>query len=72
MSLLGLDHVVVMVPDLAAAVRDYMELGFTVVPGGSHPTGTHNALIAFADAAYIDGSPKPSFLAPSLGKSTFP
>jgi hypothetical protein len=43
-----------MVPDLGAAVRDYTELGFTVVPGGSHPTGTHNALIAFADGAYVE------------------
>ena len=25
----------------------YERLGFTVVPGGKHPVGTHNALIAF-------------------------
>jgi len=54
MAVQALDHVVIMVPDLDAAIRDYTELGFTVVAGGSHPTGTHNALIAFADGAYIE------------------
>jgi len=54
MALLAVDHTVIMVPDLNAAIRDYTELGFTVIPGGSHPTGTHNALIAFADGAYIE------------------
>src|SRR2546430_17587272 len=54
MALQALDHVVIMVPDLEAAIRDYTELGFTVVRGGSHPTGTHNALIAFPDGAYVE------------------
>jgi len=54
MALQAIDHVVIMVRELGAAIRDYSELGFTVVPGGSHPTGTHNALIAFADGAYIE------------------
>ncbi len=54
MALLAVDHIVIMVPDLNAAIRDYTELGFTVIPGGSHPAGTHNALIAFADGAYIE------------------
>jgi hypothetical protein len=54
MTIQALDHVVIMVADLGAAIRDYGELGFTVVRGGSHPTGTHNALIAFADGAYIE------------------
>jgi catechol 2,3-dioxygenase-like lactoylglutathione lyase family enzyme len=54
MALQAIDHLVIMVRDLGAAIRDYSELGFTVVPGGSHPTGTHNALIAFADGAYIE------------------
>jgi len=54
MALQALDHVVIMVPDLEAAIRDYTELGFTVVRGGSHPAGTHNALIAFADGAYVE------------------
>jgi catechol 2,3-dioxygenase-like lactoylglutathione lyase family enzyme len=54
MALQALDHLVIMVADLDGAIRDYTELGFTVVPGGSHPTGTHNALVAFADGAYIE------------------
>ena len=52
--LLGIDHIVIAVRDLDAAARDYAALGFTVVPGGKHPVGTHNALIAFADGAYIE------------------
>lgn len=50
----GIDHLVVVVPELEAAVSSYRGLGFTVVPGGRHPIGTHNALIAFADASYIE------------------
>jgi catechol 2,3-dioxygenase-like lactoylglutathione lyase family enzyme len=50
----GIDHIVIAVPDLAAASKSYEGLGFTVVPGGRHPVGTHNALIAFADGAYIE------------------
>jgi catechol 2,3-dioxygenase-like lactoylglutathione lyase family enzyme len=54
--LTGIDHVVIAVPDLDAASRDYAALGFTVVPGGRHEraVGTHNALIAFADGAYLE------------------
>src|SRR3989442_1649074 len=50
----GIDHIVIAVVDLAVASRNYEGLGFTVVPGGRHPVGTHNALIAFADGAYIE------------------
>jgi len=50
----GIDHIVIAVPDLVVASRNYEALGFTVVPGGRHPVGTHNALIAFADGAYIE------------------
>src|SRR3972149_337628 len=50
----GIDHLVVVVPDLGAAARGYAALGFTVVPGGRHPVGTHNQLIAFADGSYIE------------------
>jgi hypothetical protein len=35
-------------------VRDYEALGFSVVPGGRHAVATHNALIGFADGAYIE------------------
>jgi len=52
--LTGIDHCVILVPDLATGIRDYEGLGFTVIPGGEHPGGTHNALIAFADGAYIE------------------
>lgn len=52
--LTGIDHLVILVPDLETGIRDYEGLGFTVVPGGEHPGGTHNALIAFADGAYIE------------------
>jgi catechol 2,3-dioxygenase-like lactoylglutathione lyase family enzyme len=52
--LTGIDHLVIAVPDLAVAAKSYADLGFTVVPGGRHPVGTHNALIAFADGSYIE------------------
>lgn len=54
MSLRGIDHLVIMFPELAQAIRRYTELGFTVTPGGEHPGGTHNALIAFVDGAYLE------------------
>jgi catechol 2,3-dioxygenase-like lactoylglutathione lyase family enzyme len=51
----GIDHVVILVKDLAQAVADYTGLGFTVVPGGEHLDGaSHNALIAFADGSYLE------------------
>jgi catechol 2,3-dioxygenase-like lactoylglutathione lyase family enzyme len=51
----GIDHVVILVRDLAAAQADYAALGFTVVPGGEHAGGqTHNALVAFADGCYLE------------------
>lgn len=52
--LTGIDHLVVVVPDLPAAIASYRDLGFTVVPGGRHPVGTHNALVSFADGAYLE------------------
>ncbi len=52
--LTGIDHIVIAVGDLDAARRSYEALGFTVVPGGRHPVGTHNALIAFADGSYVE------------------
>ncbi len=52
--LLGIDHIVIVVRDLEEAAKDYEKLGFTVVPGGKHPVGSHNALIAFADGSYIE------------------
>lgn len=52
--LLGIDHLVIAVPDLDTGIKNYEELGFTVVPGGRHPVGTHNSLMAFADGSYIE------------------
>jgi catechol 2,3-dioxygenase-like lactoylglutathione lyase family enzyme len=52
---LSLDHLVILVPDLATAITDYTSLGFTVVPGGTHADGaTHNALVVFADGSYLE------------------
>ena len=54
-QILGLDHVVIAVHDLDVAITSYRGLGFTVQPGGRHPGRTsHNALIVFADGAYIE------------------
>ena len=50
----GIDHIVIVVNDLEQAAKDYEQLGFTVVPGGKHPVGSHNVLIALADGAYIE------------------
>lgn len=52
---LNLDHLVILVPELATAIADYSALGFTVVPGGTHADGaTHNALVVFADGSYLE------------------
>ena len=51
----ALDHVVIVSNDLDTAIANARKAGFTVVPGGTHGSGhTHNALIAFADGAYIE------------------
>jgi catechol 2,3-dioxygenase-like lactoylglutathione lyase family enzyme len=51
----GIDHIVIAVKDLDLATKSYRQLGFTVVPGGHHAgLGTSNALIAFADGAYLE------------------
>ena len=55
MTAFRIDHVVILVDDLAAATADYTALGFTVVEGGAHAEGlSRNALIAFADDTYIE------------------
>ncbi len=49
------DHVIILVGDLDAAVRDYRDLGFTVVLGGAHADApTHNALIGLDDDSYLE------------------
>lgn len=52
--LTGIDHIVIVVNDLDTAGTQFEAAGFTVTPGGSHPTGTHNALIPFSDGSYIE------------------
>jgi catechol 2,3-dioxygenase-like lactoylglutathione lyase family enzyme len=49
------DHAVIAVSDLDRAVEAYRSLGFDVFPGGRHEhRGTHNALIRFGGADYIE------------------
>jgi hypothetical protein len=50
----GIDHLVVVVEDLDRAAKDYEQLGFTVIPGGQHPVGSHNVLISFQDGSYLE------------------
>lgn len=52
--LTGIDHIVVVVDELDTAIRDYTDLGFSVVRGGRHPHGTHNALVGFSDGSYLE------------------
>ena len=53
--MLKLDHVIIAVADLDPAVEDYRALGFTVIYGGRHASGsTHNALICFQDGTYLE------------------
>src|SRR5262245_34715412 len=50
-----IDHIVIMVADLAAAIKGYTSLGFTVLEGGSHAGNpTHNALVVFEDGVYLE------------------
>jgi hypothetical protein len=50
----GIDHVVILVDELDAATVRYRDLGFTVVPGGRHPSATENALVSFRDGSYLE------------------
>lgn len=51
----SIDHIVVLVDDLAAASADWTRAGFTVTPGGTHAAGTtHNALVPFANGSYFE------------------
>ena len=52
---LSLDHIVILVDELEAAITHYEALGFTVQRGGTHADGaTHNALVGFADGSYLE------------------
>jgi hypothetical protein len=51
----GLDHVVLVVLDLEAAIAEHRARGYLVQRGGEHPGGvSHNALIGFADGSYLE------------------
>lgn len=51
----GIDHVVLVVLDMDAAVAEHRARGFTVTPGGEHTGGlTHNALVGFRDGSYLE------------------
>jgi catechol 2,3-dioxygenase-like lactoylglutathione lyase family enzyme len=53
--ILGIDHILIAVEDLAKAMDLYRRLGFQVLVGGEHPTvGTHNALVPLADGSYLE------------------
>lgn len=52
--ILGVDHIVIAVHELNSAMETYRRLGFSVVEGGAHPYGSHNALIGFKDGSYIE------------------
>ncbi len=52
--LTGIDHIVIVVNNLDVASTQFETAGFTVTPGGSHPTGTYNALIPFQDGSYFE------------------
>lgn len=50
-----LDHLVHLAPSVQDATKSLSDLGFSVLPGGSHVDGlTENALIVFSDGAYIE------------------
>ena len=54
-----LDHVVIAGPDLAALVDWFAErTGVIAAPGGAHPTGTANALVALT----VDGQRGPQYI----------
>jgi len=51
----GVDHVVLVVLDLDAAIAEHRARGYLVQRGGEHPGGmSHNALVGFADGSYLE------------------
>ena len=51
----NLEHVVIAVRDLAVATASYERLGFTVTPGGSHPSGgTTGNGVFFSNGTYLE------------------
>ena len=50
----GLDHIPVVVKDLARATADFERLGFVLKPGRPHDNGLRNAHVKFADGTEIE------------------
>jgi hypothetical protein len=51
----ALDHVIVHVADLEAAIADWRALGLEPTDGGFHPTiGTRNAIVRFPDRTFLE------------------
>jgi len=49
-----LDHLVLPTSDLEAARQRLSQLGFTVAPQGTHPFGTVNCCVYFADGTFME------------------
>mmetsp|Transcript_7626 Transcript_7626/g.11325 ORF Transcript_7626/g.11325 Transcript_7626/m.11325 type:complete len:268 (+) Transcript_7626:28-831(+) len=49
-----IDHVAIWVEDLEKAKKEFELLGFMVLPGGQHDSGTQNELIYFMDGSYLE------------------
>ena len=53
--MLKIDHIIIFVQDLYAAIEDFRALGFVCNYGGKHADGiTENGLIIFADGTYLE------------------
>ena len=53
-GVLGLDHIPVVVKDLARAKLDFEKLGFTLKPGRPHDNGLRNEHVKFANGTEIE------------------
>jgi len=52
---LSIDHIVISVHDVYAAIETYHKLGFTAFYGGKHASGlTQNGLVVFDDGSYLE------------------
>jgi catechol 2,3-dioxygenase-like lactoylglutathione lyase family enzyme len=51
---LHFDHVALVVSDLDVAITNFTSLGFSVVRGGAHPTGSQVAFMSFDDGTSLE------------------
>lgn len=69
MPIVGFDHFIILVNELAVATDAFRRLGFEVRAGGEHPAfGSQNALIPLADGTYFELL---AFKDPALAAQTF-